>query len=81
MDNFKPADTISQSPHVTLWGLCASIYELWYLICVLWLVRILNSSTLSEVRVSKSSTLSEVRVSNSSTLSEVRILNLSAYIE
>jgi hypothetical protein len=48
MDNVKPREPIPRSPHVTLWGLCTSIYVLRYSLGVLWIVRILNSSTISE---------------------------------
>ncbi len=64
MDNLNPDKPILQSPHVTLWGLCTSIYVLRYLLCVLCIVHISNLSTLSEVCISNSSTLSEVSISN-----------------
>ncbi len=51
MDILKPDEPIPRSPHVTLLGLCTSKYVLWYSLCVLWIVRISNSSTLSEVRI------------------------------
>ncbi len=50
MDNINPDEQIPQSPYVTLWGICTSIYVLRYLLCILWIVRISNLSTLSEVR-------------------------------
>jgi hypothetical protein len=51
MDNFIPDEPMPRSPHIYTWEpLYFNILQ--YLLCVLWIVRILNLSTLREVRIS-----------------------------
>jgi hypothetical protein len=74
MNNLNPDELIPRSPHVC-GGLCTdSIYVLRHLLCVLWILHISNSITLSEVCIPNFKSIYRVMCSEKSiSKSKVRI--------